>query len=200
MHKLRGVLERLSCGEIVQNRQLKTLLGVEHYARYLDDCECHQYLRTTLKDKPKEITEYEKRLRDATFSYSKADNKSQKGRSRTAKKIFGAFDRLFERLSEYLTEKIAGHHDLEIWFDRPLATGAEDSFGLDPDSFPKIITSKSPKNMGGGYLGSKRTIREVKVDAVQRALEQLTAPEADDSVEINEQMARFAALIKRAGD
>ena len=89
---------------------------------------------------------------------------------------------------------------LETWFDRPLATGAEDSFGLDPDSFPKIITSKSPKNMGGGYLGSKRTIREVKVDAVQRALEQLTAPEADDSVEINEQMARFAALIKRAGD
>ena len=139
-------------------------------------------------------------MKAATFSYSKADNKSQKGRSRTAKKIFGAFDRLFERLSEYLTEKIAGHHDLEIWFDRPLATGAEDSFGLDPDSFPKIITSKSPKNMGGGYLGSKRTIREVKVDAVQRALEQLTAPEADDSVEINEQMARFAALIKRAGD
>ena len=91
-------------------------------------------------------------------------------------------------------------HDVIFGDDWPLAKDVGDSFGLDPDSFPKIITSKSPKNMGGGYLGSKRTIREVKVDAVQRALEQLTAPEADDSVEINEQMARFAALIKRAGD
>ena len=49
-------------------------------------------------------------------------------------------------------------------------------------------------------MSSKRTIRQVKIDAVQRALEQLAAPEADDSVEINEQMARFAALMKRAGD
>jgi hypothetical protein len=59
--------------------------------------------------------------------------------------------------------------------------------------------SKKPPR-GGGYLSSKRTIRQVKIDAVQRALEQLAAPEADDSVEINEQMARFAALMKRAGD
>jgi hypothetical protein len=77
----------------------------------------------------------------AVFAYSKADEKSQKGRSRTAKKMFGASDRLFERLSEYLSEKIVGHHDLEAWFDRPLATGVEDSFGLDPDSFPQIINS-----------------------------------------------------------
>ena len=80
------------------------------------------------------------------------------------------------------------------------ASGFEDSFGLNPDSFPQIITSRSLKNKGGGYLINKRTIREVKVDAVQRALEQLAAPEADDSVEINEQMAKFAVLMKRAGD
>ena len=38
------------------------------------------------------------------------------------------------------------------------------------------------------------------MDAVQRVLEQLAAPEADDSVEINQHKARFAALMKRAGD
>ena len=43
--RLKQVLERLSGGEIVQNRQLKTVLGVEHYARYLDDCCEHEQLR-----------------------------------------------------------------------------------------------------------------------------------------------------------
>ena len=105
-----------------------------------------------LKDKPDEITEYERRLKAATFAYNKADNKSVKGQHKTAHKMFNYTDGLFERSAEYLSENIAGHGTLETWFDRPLATGAEDSFGLDPDSFPKIITSRSLNNKGGGYL------------------------------------------------
>ena len=107
INKLKQVLERLSRGEIVQNRQLKTLLGIEDYARYLDDCREQEQLREMLADKPKEITEYERRLKAATFAYNKADSKSQKGH-RSTKKMFGASDTLFERLSEYLTEKIVG--------------------------------------------------------------------------------------------
>ena len=57
--KLKQVLERLSRGEIVQNRQLKTVLGTEGYARYFSDCEYQKYLRAMLKDKPDEIIEYE---------------------------------------------------------------------------------------------------------------------------------------------
>ena len=198
--KLKQVLERLSRRKIVQNRQLKTVLGAEGYARYCYDYREQEQLREILADKPKEITEYERRLKAATFAYSKADNKSQKGRSHTAKKMFGASDRLFERLSEYLTEKIVGHHDLEIWFDRPLATGAEDSFGLSPDSFPQIITSKSLKNMGGGYVNSLRTIREVKIDAVKAVLEELTAPKQETVVCEIDQMARLKKLMKRSRD
>ena len=59
---------------------------------------------------------------------------------------------------------------------------------------------KSLKNKGGGYLSRKRTIRQVKIDAVQRVLEQLAAPEADDSANVNERMARLGALMKRASD
>jgi len=84
--------------------------------------------------------------------------------------MFNDTDGLFERLAEYLTEKIAGHGALETWFDRPLATGVEDSFGLSLDSFPQIITSRSLNNKCGGYLVNKRTIREVKVDAVQNSV------------------------------
>ena len=197
--KLKQVLAHLSRGEIVQNRQLKTLLGAEGYARYLDDyCEQTQ-LRDVLKDKPDEIIEYERRLKAATFAYNKADSKSQKGH-RSAKKMFGASDTLFERLSEYLTEKIVRHHDLEAWFDRPLAMAAEDSFGLSPDSFPQIITSKSLKNKGGGYLSRKRTIRQVKIDAVKAILEELTAPEQETVVDTTDQMARLKRLRQLSGD
>ena len=198
--KLKQVLERLSCGEIVQNRQLKTVLGAEGYARYCYDYRGQEQLREILANKPKEITEYERRLKAATFAYSKADDKSQKGRSRTAKKMFGASDRLFERLSEYLSEKIAGHGALETWFDRPLATGVEDSFGLGPDGFPQIITSKSLKNTGGGYSHYMRTIREVKMDAVNAALLELSTSEPEAVVDTTDQMARFKRLRQLSGD
>ena len=59
--------------------------------------------------------------------------------------------------------------------------------------------SKKPPR-GGGYLNIKRTIRQVKMDAVRRVLEQLAAPEADDSAHVNERMARLGALMKREGD
>jgi hypothetical protein len=97
--KLQKVLARLSRGEIVQNRQLKTVLGTEGYARYFSDCEYQKHLRAMLKDKPDEIIEYERRLKAATFAHSKADYKSQKGH-RSAKKMFGASDTQFERLSD----------------------------------------------------------------------------------------------------
>ena len=170
-----------------------------------DHFNCYDYreqeqLREILADKPKEITEYERRLKAATFAYNKADSKSIKGQHKSASMMFNDADTLFERLSEYLSENIAGHGTLETWFDRTVETTPENSFGLSPDSFPQIITSKSLKNKGGGYLSSKRTIRQVKIDAIQRVLEQLAAPEADDSANANERMARFAALMKRAGD
>ena len=165
----------------------------------LNDYREQTQLRDMLKDKPDEIIEYERRLKAATFAYNKTDSKSQKGH-RSAKKMFGASYTLFERLSEYLTEKMAGNGALETWFDRPLATGAEDSFGLDPDSFPKIITSRSLNNAGGGYLVNKRTIREVKMDAVKAILEELTAPEQETVVDTTDQMARFKRLRQLSGD
>ena len=198
--KLKQVLERLSRGEIVQNRQLKTVLGAEGYARYCYDYRGQEQLREMLADKPKVITEYERRLKAATFSYNKADNKSVKGQHKSAHKMFNYTDTLFERLAEYLSEKIAGDLDLEAWFDRAVETTPENSFGLDPDSFPKIITSRSLNNAGGGHLVNKRTIREVKVDAVQRVLEELTAPGQEIVVDEIAQLARFKRLRQISGD
>jgi hypothetical protein len=114
--------------------------------------------------------------------------------------MFGVADTLFERLAEYLVENIAGHYNLELWFDRSVNPKIENGFSLTPDGFPQVVTSRSLKNEGGGYLINKRTIREVKMDAVQRVLGQLAAPEADDSANVNEQMARLGVLMERAGN
>jgi hypothetical protein len=197
--KLQKILERLSGGEIVQNRQLKTVLGTEVYARYFSDCEYQKHLRAMLKDKPDEIIEYERRLKAATFAYSKADYKSQKGH-RSAKKMFGASDTQFERLSEYLSENIIGYPELEVWFDRPLTKGLGDSFGVSPDGFPQIVTSKSLKNTGGGYSHYLRTIREVKMDAVNAALLELSTPEPEAVVENEDLKAKLKRLRKLSGD
>ena len=199
IEKLKQVLERLSGGEIVQNRQLKSVLGTEGYARYLSDCEYQKHLRAILKDKPDEIIEYEQRLKAATFAYSKADYKSQKGH-RSAKKMFVASDTQFERLSEYLSENIMGHAELEAWFDRSLTKSIGDSFGVSPDGFPQIITSKSLKNTGGGYSHYLRTIREVKMDAVNAALLELSTSEQEIVVDEIAQMARFKRLRKLSSD
>ena len=184
----------------MQNRQLKTVLGAEGYARYCYDYHEQEQLRDMLANKPKVITEYERRLKAATFAYSKADSKSIKRQHKSASKMFNYTDTLFERLAEYLSEKIAGDLDLEAWFDRTVETTPENSFGLSPDSFPQVITSRSLNNAGGGHLVNKRTIREVKIDAVKAILEELTAPEADDSANVNGRMARLEALMKRASD
>ena len=200
IYSLKQVLALFSRGEIVQNRQLKKVLGAEGYARYCYDYREQEQLREILADKPKEITEYERRLKAATFAYNKADSKSIKRQHKSASKMFNYTDTLFERLAEYLSEKIAGDLDLEAWFDRTVETTPENSFGLSPDSFPKIITSRSLNNKGGGYLVNKRTIREVKVDAVQKVLEELAALEQETVVDTTDQMARFKRLRQLSGD
>ena len=184
----------------MQNRQLKSVLGSEGYARYCYDYREQEQLREILANKPKVITEYERRLKAATFSYNKADSKSVKGQHKTAHKMFNYTDGLFERLAEYLSENIAGHGTLETWFDRTVETTPENSFGLDPDSFPQITTSRSLNNKSGGYLVNKRTIREVKIDAIEAILEELTAPEQETVVDTTDQMARFKRLRQLSGD
>ena len=174
-------------------------MGIEDYARYCDDYREQTQLREMLSDKPKEITEYERRLKAATFAYNKADSKSQNGH-RSAKKMFGASDTQFERLSEYLSENIIGYPELEVWFDRPLTKGLGDSFGVSPDGFPQIVTSKSLKNTGGGYSHYLRTIREVKMDAVNAALLELSTPEPEAVVENEDLKAKLKRLRKLSGD
>ena len=195
--KLRTVHEKLRSGKTVQNRQLQTLLSEESYARYLDDYTSQTEMRNSLKEKPSIIVEYEKRLKAATFAYSKADAMSARRQSRRIEEMFGNSDTKFERLNEFLRENIEGHSELEAWFDRPIHTGPDNSFSLTPDAFPQIVTSRSFRNQGGGYMSNLKTIREVKIDAVQTEIEALeTLHDDKETIDVYAQSERLKRLLK----
>jgi len=195
--KLRTVLEKLCSGKTVQNRQLQTLLSEERYARYLDDYTSQSDMRNWLKEKPSVIIEYEKRLKAATFAYSKADAMSARRKSKRIEEMFGNSDTKFEQLTEFLRENIAGHPELEAWFDRTMRTDPENSFSLTPDAFPQIITSRSIRNQGGGYVSNLKSIREVKIDAVQTEIEALeTVHDDKETIDVHAQSERLKRLLK----
>jgi hypothetical protein len=144
--RLRSVLDNLRRGKIVQNRPLRTLLGEDGYARFLDDWQDQQAVRQTLAVKPDEIIKYEKLLKTATFAYSRGDAKSGKGKHGTAKKLLGISDMQFERLIEYLSDHIAGRANLESWLDKNVHYDAYNTPNLCPEEFPCVVTSRSLNN------------------------------------------------------
>jgi hypothetical protein len=73
-----------------------------------------------------------------------------------------------------------------------------DSFGVSPHGLPQVVTSKSLKNIGGGYVDQLRSIREVKIAAVEEAIQELTSPEPD--VDQQTIQARFDRLRKLSAD
>jgi hypothetical protein len=97
--RLRTAHTKLIQGENVQNRQLRTLLSEEEFARFEGECREQKELRETLMQKPEEIVEYERLLKMATFTYSRADATSRQGRSTAAWKMFSRADTEFERLA-----------------------------------------------------------------------------------------------------
>ena len=79
IERLGKELATLRRGKNVQNRQLRTAFGDDAFARFEHEWRQQQELREDLKNKPQAILEYEKRLKAATFTYSKADSASAKG-------------------------------------------------------------------------------------------------------------------------
>jgi hypothetical protein len=197
--RLRSVLDNLRRGKIVQNRQLRTLLGEDGYARFLDDWQDQQAVRQTLAAKPDEIIEYERRLKKAIFAYSRGDAESGKGKHRMAKKLLGFADTEFENLTVYMDETFKGRADLESWLDRTVHYEMMYKPSLCPVAFPSVVTSRSLNNLGGGLLNVKRTKRQVKIEAVERALEEMERG-AVDEVEVARLLAAAVRLKKLSAD
>ncbi len=198
--KLQTILDRLNGGKIVQNRQLQTVLGDEGYARYLADCRMQQDLRDTLQDKPDTVKEYEERLKKAMFAHIKGNAASGRGQSYGGTQLIHNAQHQFERALEHLSEALAQDPGLEMWFDRHPDSETAGS-RLSPQNMPQVVTSRSAKNRGGGHQSMQRSIRQVKIDAVERELDLLNGdgPAAVSQDEIAAVVARTNRLKKLMG-
>lgn len=180
--KLNLVLSQLRHGKNVQNRQLRKVLTEEEFLQFEDDWRRQIELRSDLKNKPDAIVEYEAKLKEATFTYCKADSFSSRGKHDAAKKLFAKADTQFERLVEFIEERIAIDSSLWLWFDRNVVYDVGDEPHSCPENFPCVVTSSSHRNMGGGFLKMKYSKRETKLNAVEDALMELNNPHTDNEV------------------
>ena len=98
-----------------------------------------------------------------------------------------------DKLIEFLHDILQTNPGLQMWFDR---SPDEDDSGLTPDSLPQVITSRSRFNQGGGLAMLKQSKQEVKIAAIERAIEDIDTPELT-SEEVTAPSASLRAILKR---
>jgi hypothetical protein len=193
--KLVGLKSKLLDGKHVQNRQLFTWLGDDAFKKMEDDWKSQQYIRDYLSSSPEKITEYKKRLHKVNLLYSRAENYSRRKRTAAAEDMHHQSEVLAEELIEFLHEFLQTDQSLQMWFDR---LPDENNRGLTPASLPQVITSRSRFNQGGGYGDIKKSKQEVKIDAVERAIDALDAIDNPGPTvsEVAAHSARLRAILK----
>ena len=94
--------DKLKRGENVQNRQLHTWLNEEEYEQLEYAWKEQLELRSQSKDKPSGLKRYKEELKQANFSYNRAEGYSSKGKHTTAKKFYDKSVSLCEDALEML--------------------------------------------------------------------------------------------------
>ena len=62
---------------------------------------------------------------------------------------------------------------LQIWFDRGVDLTPHGNTTLSPQGVPRVVTSRSLDAEGGGFLSLFSTKKEVKVEILERAIDEL---------------------------
>ena len=182
--KLKGILDQLTRGKNVQNRQLQTWLTEDEYESFEGEWDSQKLIREELKDKPKELFLYEDKLKQAIFNYSRAEAYSTKRKSKTAQKFYRKSESLCESALETLQELLYFDPSIQIWFDRDLNFEAGGDLGLTPVAMPRVVTSRSlDKQNSNMRVMSKR---EVKITIVEMAIRAFGEIKIEDSQEQNE--------------
>ena len=168
LRKLEGIADKLKRGENVQNRQLQTWLSDDDYAQIEAEWQEQLSLREELKEKPEELKRYEKKLRDATFQYNRAEGYSNKGKHTTAKPFYNKSESLCEDALEILQEILHYDSSLRVWFDRDISFEVGGDLSADIVSLPRLVTSRSHEKLcDESRLTSKQS---VKLAVVERAM------------------------------
>ena len=183
LSKLEGIAENLKRGENVQNRQLQTWLSEEEYEQLEYEWQEQLELRNELKDKPSDLKRYEKKLKQATFNYNRAEGYSSKGKHSTAKKFYDKSESLCEDALEILQEILHYDSSLRVWFDRDISFEVGGDLSADIVSLPRLVTSRSHEKLSDDSRLTRK--QSVKLAVVERAMHNIgrdAAPAPKDTV------------------
>ncbi|WP_349370501.1 hypothetical protein [Salinarimonas sp.] len=169
--RLEGLLDVLKRGKSVQNRSLATWLTEAEYAEYIADLEHQRELRKEFEQKPEDLIRYESLLKDAMFAHNRADGYAAKGKAETARKFRYSAEGIFEAALEHLEESVNADPSLRLWLDREPDFSPDGSLSASPVGVPRVVTSRSLNNAGGGLRSMLKSIRETKIEAVERAID-----------------------------
>ena len=112
-----------------------------------------------------------------------------------AKALFNQANTAFERTLEFLQEITETDPSLCIWFDRDTAWTRAGNMGFSPTQMPRVMTSRSLDRVSGGGMNSiKRTQREIKLEAVRSALDELIFESNLSETEIEQYLGRTTRL------
>jgi hypothetical protein len=178
LRKLHEIAQQLKSGKAVQNRMLKTWLGDEAYKNYEADWLEQQQIRNELTEKPAAVKKYEELLGKANFYNNRslaAETRSQAAHSTLDDRATDCYERALEHLQESILEDSS----LRVWFDRELDFTEGSDLDASADGMPQVVTSRSEKNKGGGFLLSKQTKRETKLAAVETEIRKLRIDAGD---------------------
>ncbi len=183
LSKLEAIVSKLRRGENVQNRQLKTWLSSDEYAQIEAEWQEQIELREELKDKPRDLKRYEKKLREATFNYNRAEGYSRKGKDTTAKKFYNKSESLCEDALEILQEILHYDSSLRVWFDRDISFEVGGDLSADIVSLPRLVTSRSNEKLSDdSRLTSKQSVKLAVVERAMHNIGRDAAPASKDDV------------------
>ena len=166
--KLEGMVERLTRGENVQNRQLQAWLNEVEYAKIEAEWQEQLELREELKDKPDELKRYEDKLKEAIMMRNRSDAYHRKGKKFAAYKFDGKCESLCEDAVEILQEIVAADASLQIWFDRHLDFEHGSLIDSSLGNLPRLVTSRSIEKLSDDSRLVKKI--DVKISIVEGAM------------------------------
>lgn len=167
--RIQKLINKLEVGKDVSISSLSRVLTTEQFEQYQESWKDELSLRKI--QKPKEINEYERRIKIASLHYQKMDKYSlMMGKARLAREFADKADSAFERAYEYLTEQLHANSELRFWIDRD-----PDPSQRCPIGIPRIIGSSSFECLDKRkYPYPIRTKKELKLHALESALTELT--------------------------
>jgi hypothetical protein len=167
--RIKNLIDRLKGGEDVSTSSLSRVLTTDQFEHYQENWKDELSLRKI--EKPREIKEYERRIKIASLHYQKMERVSLiKGKARLAREYSHKADDAFEKAYEYLIEQLQANSELKLWIDRDLDPSQRCPIGI-----PRVIGSSSFECLDKRkYPYPILTKRELKLQTLELALDELT--------------------------